>query len=134
MTSAVELCIQALLADPGVALIASSRVFAIAAPQKVTRPAIVVSLVSEDRTMILGGPAQWPDSRVQALCMASTALGAISTGERVIAALEVLSNYNPEPGVYAAFTKTGPDFTNYVDDLSLFARFLDWRIQWRPAP
>jgi hypothetical protein len=132
MTSAVQLTINALLAQAGVIAVTSTRIKPFPLPQGLALPAIAVAMSAEDDAYTLAGASQYPETSVQIHCIALTASAAIESGERVKEGLrDLLYTSSDSPPVKASFQKEPIDFTDFSDDLSTHRRVMGFSLRWR---
>ena len=134
MIGAVSLTIKALLAQPAVTAITSTRIVPAPIPQNTDYPAIAVALSAETEDLTLAGSSQYPESTVQVLCLTSgtvlTAAGdALDLGETVKIALRDL--LYTSGSVKASFQKEDVDFTDFSDDASTHRRVMSFSVRWR---
>jgi hypothetical protein len=127
--SAVNLTIKALLAQSGVTVITSTRVYPFPLPPSTQLPAIAVAMTSEDEEYLLQGASQYPQAVVQVHCVAVKAKDANALGEAVKVALRDL--LYTSGSLKASFQKDGPDFTDFADDLSTQRRVMGFSVRWR---
>ncbi|MGE3246979.1 MAG: DUF3168 domain-containing protein [Beijerinckiaceae bacterium] len=128
--SAIPILIQMLLDDAGVAALVEDRVHAVQAPQNTALPSIVVLQTSEAEDYSIDhSTAGYPEARLTVICRASTAGGAISLGDAVIAALR--SKQEGVDSSPATLFKADIDSTDFVDAQKLFRRILGWSVYFR---
>jgi len=115
----------------------SAPVYIVVAPQTVTMPFIVLSLVHEAQDHVLEGANPAFFSRVSVACHGNSPAEAEILAEEAKAALEVVINRQvmaggspPSPRAGATMWKEGTDVFDYDDAHTVFRRIMDWRLRW----
>lgn len=138
--SATTIVIAVLKADADLAEAIGGAVFGVMAPQGQDRPYIIVRLVAENDTILLGGVGQFPEARVQVDCVADDPATADALAEQVKGVLQTVINRTVDngespPGVVgvAHILKVGGDFQDWSEDRGVFRRVTDYAVRWRHA-
>lgn len=130
--SAVQIVIQALLGEPGVAAFVGDRITIAPVPRQMDMPALSVYLVSENDGYHMQGANEFPESRVTVECLAEDPGVADRLGKAVIVALR---NFRGAIGSYRdiAIFKDGSDQQDNDAQASVMRRIIDFRVRWREA-
>lgn len=133
--NALTICLSRLLQEQAVTSKTNARIFAVLAPQKLamTRPQVILNLISNLDTVTLGGAGEYFRSVVQVDCNADTVEAAIELGDAVIGCLNGVVKATVGSAGDVDILLGDTDFTEFEELAKAYRRVIQFYVRWRVA-
>lgn len=135
MANALEIIVSILLDDAGVAALVGNRIYPLLAPQNSVMPNIVITQISDNDPLHLGGASQLPESRVSVVSRGQTVTEMMNIADAVRAALRDIIHEtvgsSPVLSSDVCVYKTAVDITATFDNPTVYEQSVDYMVRWR---